>query len=84
MSTRLRVTYTDGKFIPVPDSLPLGLRENEEVEITIEQSSDLIPLTIADPKERARVQKEIAQEMMRNSFTGDPPRFTREELHERR
>lgn len=28
--------------------------------------------------------KSIAESMMANTFTGDPPRFSREDLHERR
>jgi hypothetical protein len=35
-------------------------------------------------EERATTLRDVAQQMKENSFTGDPPRFTREELHERR
>ncbi len=57
--------------------------ENAEVEITIHDPYTLPP-TITDPDERARLLREVAQNMNANSFTGDPPRLTREELHERR
>jgi hypothetical protein len=41
-------------------------------------------LVDADPAERASTLRDVAQQMKENSFTGDPPRLTREELHERR
>ncbi|MBA3439184.1 MAG: hypothetical protein H0T92_04880 [Pyrinomonadaceae bacterium] len=53
------------------------------MEITIHDPYTLPP-TITDPDERARLLREVAQNMNANSFTGDPPRLTREELHERR
>ena len=45
---------------------------------------NILPPTITDPAERAEVLRDVAQRMKENSFTGNPPRFTREELHERR
>jgi hypothetical protein len=36
-----------------------------------------------DESDRAKLLREIAESMMANTFTGNPPRFTREELHER-
>ncbi len=83
MSTRLRVIYTGGAFVPVVPGEKLNVPENSEVEITIHDPYTLPP-TITDPEERARLLREVAQNMKANSFTGDPPRFTREELHERR
>lgn len=44
----------------------------------------LTPPAITDPAERAATLQDIAAQMKENSFVGDPPRFTREELHERR
>jgi hypothetical protein len=44
----------------------------------------ILPPEITDPAERAATLGDVARQMKENSFTGDPPRFTREELHERR
>lgn len=83
MSNRLRVIYTGGAFVPVVPGEKVNVPENVEVEITI-HNPYLLPPTVTDPEERARLLRELAQEMKENSFTGDPPRWTREELHERR
>ncbi len=83
MSIRLKVIYTGGAFVPVAQGEKLNVPENAEVEITV-HNPYLLPPEITDPEERAAVQREVAQNMKANSFTGDPPRFTREELHERR
>lgn len=83
MSNRLRVIYTGGAFVPVVPGEKVNVPENVEVEITI-HNPYLLPPTVTDPEERARLLHELAQEMKENSFTGDPPRWTREELHERR
>ncbi len=83
MSIKLRAIYTGGAFVPVAQGEKLNVPENAEVEITV-HNPYLLPPEITDPEERAAVQREVAQNMKANSFTGDPPRFTREELHERR
>ncbi len=83
MSIRLKVIYTGGAFVPVVPGEKLNVPENAEVEITIHDPYTLPP-TITDPVERARLLREVAQNMKANSFTGDPPRLTRDELHERR
>ena len=44
----------------------------------------ITPPEITDPAERAAILQDVAARMKENSFTCDPPRFTREELHERR
>lgn len=83
MPTRIKVVYTGGVFVPVAPGEKLNVPENTEVEITI-HNPYLLPPEIADPEERARSLRELVQEMKANSITGDPPRWTREELHERR
>ncbi len=83
MTIRLRAIYTGGAFVPVSQEEKLNVPENAEVEITV-HNPYLLPPEITDPEERAAGQREAAQNMKANSFTGDPPRFTREELHERR
>ena len=39
---------------------------------------------VANDEDTATLARQIAESMKANSFTGDPPRFSREELHERR
>ncbi|MFN2454066.1 MAG: antitoxin family protein [Pyrinomonadaceae bacterium] len=77
---RLKAIYQNGAFVP---QTPCDLPENSEVELTIHDSSTIQP-EITDPAERARIMKEIIQSMLGNPIPGDAPRFTREELHERR
>ena len=79
MLTRLRATYSKGVFVPFPSELPLDLPEATEVEIIVQE-----PPARSDAARRARQLRAIAESMKAHSFTGDPPRFTREELHERR
>jgi Protein of unknown function DUF104 len=81
MITRIRATYRDGVFIPLPGQLPPDLPEEAEVEITVQQASS--PATVNGEGKAARL-REIAASMKANSFNGDPPRLTRDELHERR
>jgi antitoxin component of MazEF toxin-antitoxin module len=83
MSNRLRVIYTGGAFVPVSPIENLNVPENAEVEITV-HNPYLLPPEITDPEERARALRELVQEMQAHPITGDPPRLTREELHERR
>ncbi|MGE0127083.1 MAG: antitoxin family protein [Blastocatellales bacterium] len=80
MQTTLRATYSDGVFIPLEgESLP-ELPEAAEVEITVRA----VEPAVVNEADRAVLLREIAESMKANTFTGDPPRFTREELHERR
>ena len=80
MSQRLRAIYQGGAFIP---QSPCDLPENSEVELIIEVPSG-IPPAVTDPEERKRIMSEIVENMRNNPIPADAPRFTREELHERR
>ena len=80
MTTRLKVTYRDGVFIPLPGQLPPDLPEEAEVEITVQRAS----AEAVNGEGKATLLREIAASMKANSFTGDPPRLSRDELHERR
>jgi hypothetical protein len=44
----------------------------------------VIPPAVTDPEERKRIMSEIVENMRNNPIPADAPRFTREELHERR
>lgn len=80
MSQRVRAIYQKGAFIPQE---PCNLPENSEVELLIEKPH-IIPPVVTDPEERKRILSELVENMRNNPIPADAPRFTREELHERR
>jgi hypothetical protein len=43
-----------------------------------------MPALVTDKAERARLLQELVEDMANHPLTGNPPRLTREELHERR
>ena len=79
MTNRIRATYRDGVFIP---DEPFTLQESTVVQLTVELVTT--PPAIADPVERARCMAALLERMQNNPIPPDAPRFTREELHERR
>lgn len=83
MSVRIRAIYKDGAFVPVTTGELSGVRENAEVEITLHDSYTLPPI-VTDPEERAKIICELLNRMKANPIPVNAPRFTREELHERR
>jgi hypothetical protein len=58
----------------------LNLPDTAEVEITIEIVATPEASQVQDAASELR---QIAEDMQTNTFNGNPPRFTREELHER-
>lgn len=81
MQTTLRAIYRDGVFVPILNGEKLDLPETAEVEITVV----IVEAAEASNAQRAASElREIAESMRANFFDGNPPRFTREELHERR
>lgn len=77
---RVKATFQGGVFVP---KQPCDLPEGTEVEITLHDPYT-IPPEITDPVERAAVLKEVVKRMKENPIPADAPRFTRDELHERR
>jgi predicted DNA-binding antitoxin AbrB/MazE fold protein len=80
MSQTLKAIYRDGAFIP---QTPCYLPEGAEVEITV-RAPNTIPPEVTDPEERKRLMAELIQNMLDNPIPENAPRFTREEMHERR
>ncbi len=80
MLRKIRAIYRNGCFVP---QTPCHLREGSEVEITV-QGPIVIPAEITDPEEKKRHMKEVVARMQQNPIPLNAPRFTREELHERR
>ena len=44
----------------------------------------VVPPLVSDPEERKRILKSVVDRMMQNPISPDAPKFTRDELHERR
>jgi hypothetical protein len=77
---RIRAVYRDGKFVPQE---ACELPEAAEVQLVVEQPN-IIPPAVTDPAERQRILNEVVTRMMANPLPQDAPKFTRDELHERR
>ena len=80
MSQQVRAVFHDGVFVPQE---PCDLPEGSEVRLTVDDPLT-IPPEITDPVERAAVLKDIVRSMRENPIPANAPRFTRDELHERR
>ena len=81
MQDTLRAIYRNGAFVPV---VPCNLPEETEVEVVVREEPKVTPPSVTDPNERARIMRELIARMQSNPIPADAPRFTREELHERR
>jgi predicted DNA-binding antitoxin AbrB/MazE fold protein len=80
METTVKAVYRNGVFVP---TTACNFPENTEVEVSV-QGPTIIPPTVNDPAERARIRREVVELMKQNPIPADAPRFTREQLHERR
>lgn len=76
----LKAVFRGGTFVPEEEcSLP----EESEVHLTV-QGPLTVPPAVTDRAERARILKAVVERMRQNPIPAAAPRFTREELHERR
>ena len=80
MRRTITATYRGGVFHP---NGPCDLPEGMMVTLALDDDGVLPPL-VADPEERRRILKSVVDRMMQNPISHDAPRFTRDELHERR
>ena len=80
MKRTITATYRGGVFHP---DEPCNLPEGALVEIR-ELANEVRPPLEADPAERRRVMSELVKSMTENPLYLSSPRFTRDELHERR
>ena len=80
MTQIIRAVYRDGAFRP---ETPCDLPENSEVEILVQESRGRGP-SVTDPVERHRILRQITERMQGNPLPPGAPRFSRDELHERR
>jgi hypothetical protein len=77
---KVRAVVRDGKFIPLE---PCTLPEASEVDLVVQPSGN-IPPSVTDPAERAAILQEVVARMKANRIPAGAPKFTRDELHERR
>ena len=80
MNYKLKAVYRDGAFVP---ESPCEFPEEAEVELLV-QGPLRLPPTVTDGKERLALLKQVTQRMQHNPIPSGAPRFTRDELHERR
>ncbi len=76
----ISAVYRDGVFFP---EAPCSLANNTKVRIVVENAPARAPL-VSDPVERQRILEETLARMKANPIPAGAPKFTREELHERR
>ena len=80
MIRRIRAVYRDGAFRP---ETPCDLPDNSQVELLIQENSVQKP-GVTDPDERLRILRQVTGRMQGNPIPPGAPRFSRDELHERR
>jgi len=80
MNARVKAVYRQGAFVP---ETACDLPDESQVELLV-QGPMVFPPAIADPQERRRLLRQIAEDMWQNPFPVGAPRFSREGLHERR
>ena len=80
MNYRTKAIFRGGAFVP---ETRCDLPEDSEVDLLV-QGPLLVPPTITDPEQRARVLRQITERMKQNPIPANAPRFARDELHERR
>jgi hypothetical protein len=80
MTYHTKAVYRDGAFVPETRCI---LPENTEVELLVQESRRTQPM-VTNPEQRKSVLRRITARMKQNPIPADAPRFTRDELHERR
>jgi len=83
MSVKLRAIYKDGAFVPLPSGEKLDVKENAEVELTV-YDPYIVPAKARSQEERERAVRALIESWEKHPLKGNPPRLTRDELHERR
>jgi len=80
MEAAVRVVFRNGVFVP---TTTCDLPENTEAQVFV-PGPTIVPASVKDPAERARIRREVVERMQKSPLSADAPRFTREQLHERR
>jgi len=77
----VKAVFEHGAFTP---ESPCDLPEGARVVLAIERADYARPPEVKSPEERKRILQAVVERMQANPVSSDSPRFTRDELHERR
>ena len=80
MTYRLKAVYRNGTFVP---ETPCDLPEEAKVDLLV-QGPVLLPPKVTDAEAKARILKQVTDRMQQHPIVSGAPRYTRDELHERR
>jgi hypothetical protein len=80
MSQKLKAVYRRGAFLP---KAPCDVPEDSEVELVV-HGPFLLAAEAMEPSEREHILKMLVKRMLQNPLPTESPRFSRDELHERR
>ena len=80
MNYHTKAVYRGGAFVP---ETQCDLPEEAEVDLQVQGPLHVSP-AITDPEQRDCVLRRITARMKQNPISPEAPRFTRDELHERR
>lgn len=80
MIEHIRAIYREGAFHPV---VPCSIPEEAEVDLVVEAKA-LGDATPPSAPERTRMLQQLTERMRSNPLPASAPRFSREQLHERR
>ena len=80
MLDHVKAVSREGVFVP---ESACDLPENTRVDLFL-RIGNCIPPRVTDPEERARLLQQVTRSMQDEPIPEGAPRFTREQLHERR
>ena len=80
MTYHMKAVYRNGAFVP---ETRCALPENAEVDLLVQGPLN-VPPVITNPEKRDDALRRITARMKQNPLPAGAPRFTRDELHERR
>jgi hypothetical protein len=80
MARSVKAVYYGGAFVPEE---PCDVPEDAHVELVI-QGPFMLPPQVASPDERRVILERLVARMRRNPIPSAAPRWTRDELHDRR
>ena len=79
MIEHIRAIFREGAFHPV---VPCSIPEEAEVDLVVEAKVSQAAPSL--PQERSQRLKQLTERMRNNPLPASAPRFSREQLHERR
>lgn len=80
MVRRLRAVYSGRQLVPQE---PCDIPEGAVVDLIVEDAT-VVPARVVDEQERRSVLRALVERMRNDPFSANAPRWTRDQLHERR